>query len=108
MDNPGGHGGGRGDMTKTTIARLNAWAQQLPAVLQRLCGPQLSGIVFVAQQPRSPDTNALDLGIWVSLQVAVEKEKARMPTSKHAPRRKWHHPRLQASVGELGPSRRKA
>ena len=30
-------------------------------------------IILVHQIPQSPDTNALDLGIWMSLQSAVEK-----------------------------------
>jgi len=75
MDNAGG---GQGDMNKTTIAELNEWAQQhlrRNGSLRRLCGRQLSEIEFVAQPPRSPDTNALDLGIWTSLQVAVEARK---------------------------------
>ena len=31
-------------------------------------------IEIVQQVPRSPETNVLDIGIWMSLQSAVEKE----------------------------------
>jgi len=78
MDNAGGHGGGKGDMNKTTIADLNAWAGDLPEEYARWWpAAEQPEIVFVAQPPRSPDTNALDLGIWTSLQVAVEQAKQR-------------------------------
>ena len=30
-------------------------------------------IILVRQVPNSPDTNVLDLGIWMSLQLVVEK-----------------------------------
>lgn len=79
MDNAGGHGGGRGDMNQTTIAELNDWAEVLPEEYSAYWpdSAQQPEIVFVAQPPRSPDTNVLDLGIWNSLQIAVDKEKQR-------------------------------
>jgi len=75
MDNAGGHGGGRGDMAKTTLAELNKWAADLPKELLNLCPSGPPEIQFVAQPPRSPDTNVLDLGVWTSLQIAVDELK---------------------------------
>jgi len=75
MDNAGGHGGGRGDMNKTTLAELNAWAAELPVELCELCPQGPPVFEFVAQPPRSPDLNVLDLGAWNSLQVAVDNLK---------------------------------
>jgi len=37
FDNAGGHGGGRGDINQTTIAKLAAWARELPQYLRDLC-----------------------------------------------------------------------
>lgn len=66
-------------MNQTTIAELNDWAEVLPEEYSAYWpdSAQQPEIVFVAQPPRSPDTNVLDLGIWNSLQVAVDKEKQR-------------------------------
>ena len=75
FDNAGGHGGGRGDIGATTIARLNDWAGKLPSALLELCGEQQPVIKCVAQPARSPDLNVLDLGAWHSLQVAVDDFK---------------------------------
>jgi len=75
MDNAGGHGGGKGDMNKTTLAELNEWAEDLPEEYASWWPCDQPEILFVAQPPRSPDTNALDLGIWNSLRVAVEQAK---------------------------------
>jgi hypothetical protein len=73
FDNAGGHGGGRGNIA-ATIAALSEWAEALPAVLLVFCvGRQPT--ISVAQPPRSPDLNVLDLGAWHSLQVAVDKMK---------------------------------
>ena len=66
MDNAGGHGGGRGDMSTTTLATLNEWA--MTAVQGRVLT-----IEFKAQSPHSPDVNVLDAGAWWSLQVAVDE-----------------------------------
>lgn len=73
MDNAGGHGGGKGNIRTTTLAELNNWGEHLPHTLAQLCSGQPPTIKFIAQPPRSPDLNVLDLGIWTSLQVAVEK-----------------------------------
>jgi len=81
MDNAGGHGGGRGDMSKTTLAKLNAWAAVLPAELRELCPQGPPVFEFVAQPPRSPGLNVLDLGAWNSLQVAVDNTKREGNTS---------------------------
>lgn len=76
MDNAGGHGGGRGDINKTTLSELNQWAKNLPEEFSKWFPEGGRPLVeFIAQPPRSPDTNALDLGIWTSLQVAVKREK---------------------------------
>ena len=75
MDNAGGHGGGKGDISKTTLAELNSWATNLPDDLLKLCPQGPPVFEFVAQPPRSPDLNVLDLGVWTSLQVAVDKLK---------------------------------
>lgn len=75
FDNAGGHGGGRGDIGATTIATLNNWAATLPPALLEFCGGRQPVIVCVAQPPRSPDLNVLDLGAWHSLQVAVDNFK---------------------------------
>jgi len=76
MDNAGGHGGGRGNMAATTLAELNAWAASKPEELRKFCQSDLFPVIeFVAQPPRSPDLNILDLGIWASLRVAVDKLK---------------------------------
>lgn len=77
MDNAGGHGGGRGDVNATTCARLNEWARDLPRDILEQCDdpdnpPQVE---FVAQPPRSPDLNVLDLGAWNSMNVAVDAQK---------------------------------
>ena len=76
MDNAGGHGGGRGDMDKTTIAELNEWCKvMLPKnkALRRLCkGGKFPIIEFRTQPPHSPDMNVLDNGAWWSLQVAMD------------------------------------
>jgi len=75
FDNAGGHGGGRGDIQKSSIDILNQWVASRPQDLLDCCNGSLPVIVFVAQPPRSPDLNVLDLGAWHSLQVAVDKFK---------------------------------
>ena len=77
MDNAGGHGGGRGDMEKSTIAELNEWCAtklQKNTALRKLCKDlQIPPIEFRAQPAHSPDVNPLDAGAWWSLQVAVDR-----------------------------------
>lgn len=74
MDNAGGHGGGRGDMSTTTLAELNDWATKfIEAAKKSSKYKQLRLIEFKAQSPRSPDMNVLDAGAWWSLQVAVDE-----------------------------------
>lgn len=75
MDNAGGHGGGRADISTTTLRELNSWARDLPQQLKDLCPQGPPKIEFIAQPPKSPDLNVLDLGIWTSLQVAVDNVK---------------------------------
>ena len=75
MDNAGGHGGGRCDINKTTLAKMRRFLEKHEKELIDLCpgrGTPLD-IRFVAQPPSSPDLNVLDLGAWNSIQVAVEK-----------------------------------
>lgn len=77
MDNAGGHGGGRGDVNATTCAQLNTWGRDLPPDILQLCTDSANPphLEFVAQPPRSPDLNVLDLGAWNSLNVAVDAQK---------------------------------
>ncbi len=56
MDNAGGHG--TDDAVKQYTCELK----------------ERFNIEVVQQVPRSPETNLLDLGIWISIQSAVEKE----------------------------------
>jgi len=56
MDNAGGHG---------TDEAVSQYTEDLKNKYK---------IEIVQQVPRSPETNVLDLGIWMSLQSAVEKE----------------------------------
>ena len=56
MDNAGGHGS-------------NEAVEKCTEDLKNKCK-----IEIIQQVPRSPETNVLDLGIWMSLQSAVEKE----------------------------------
>ena len=56
MDNAGGHG---------TDEAVDQYTKQLLDDHK---------IKIVQQVPRSPETNVLDLGIWMSLQAAVERE----------------------------------
>ena len=56
MDNAGGHGSNEA-VEKYTEDLKNKYK-----------------IEIIQQVPRSPETNVLDLGIWMSLQSAVEKE----------------------------------
>ncbi len=55
LDNAGGHG---------TIAARNEYTRRLRNEYN---------VVIKFQPPRSPEVNALDLGIWMSLQSAVER-----------------------------------
>jgi len=65
MDNAGGHGGGRSDMSKGTLLELQSWVDDLSIESrQTICK-------FVSQPARSPDLNVLDLGAWWSLEKAV-------------------------------------
>merc|ERR1712183_621252 len=57
MDNAGGHG------TKETV---KLYTEMLKTKYN---------IIIIHQVPRSPYTNLLDLGVWCSLQAAVEKEQ---------------------------------
>jgi hypothetical protein len=54
MDNAGGHG------TKEAIAR---YSQELE---------ERFNIIVIHQPPRSPDSNALDLGLWMAIQSKVD------------------------------------
>jgi len=72
MDNAGAHGGGHGDITKTTIQKLTEWVSDFPQHLLEICDGRHPEIIFVALPPRSPDLNVLDLGAWHSLQAAVD------------------------------------
>ena len=56
MDNVGGHG---------TDAAIEKYVSALKVKLN---------IETIVQVPRSPYTNALDLGVWCALQARVEKE----------------------------------
>lgn len=56
MDNAGGHG---------TDQAVQQYTKQLL---------DEHNIEIIQQVPRSPETNVLDLGIWMSLQAAVERE----------------------------------
>jgi hypothetical protein len=59
MDNAGGHG------TKDTVDTYTTRMKEK------------YNIEIIHQVPRSPETNLLDLGIWRSIQAAVEKEHAK-------------------------------
>lgn len=56
MDNAGGHG---------TDAAVKKYTEELE---------DRHNIIIIQQVPRSPETNMLDLGVWRSIQCAVEKE----------------------------------
>jgi len=66
MDNAGGHG------TKETV---QLYTEMLKTKYN---------IIIIHQVPRSPYTNLLDLGVWCSLQAAVEKEHYMKRTDVHA------------------------
>ena len=66
MDNAGGHG------TKETV---KLYTEMLKTKYN---------IIIIHQVPRSPYTNLLDLGVWCSLQAAVEKEHYMKRTDVHA------------------------
>ena len=53
-------------------------------VARRAIAPPSTGprIVFVCQPTRSPDCNALDLGIWYSMQSRVQKVKYEKSATK--------------------------
>ena len=72
MDNAGGHG---------SMEAINEYSRLLNDY----------NVEIVWQIPRSPETNMLDLGVWMSIQRAVEKQ--------HYGRR-YHHDALAASVEE--------
>lgn len=72
MDNAGGHGGGRMTLANKTIPLLNKMVEENVEVWKGLMrGKDVPKIEFLAQPPRSPDLNILDLGAWNSLQAAV-------------------------------------
>ena len=66
MDNAGGHG------TKETV---QLYTEMLKTKYN---------IIIIHQVPRFPYTNLLDLGVWCSLQAAVEKEHYMKRTDVHA------------------------
>ena len=72
MDNAGGHG---------TNDAIQQYTELLAA----------DNITIIWQVPRSPETNMLDLGVWMSIQAAVQRV--------HHMRR-CHHDALAASVDE--------
>jgi hypothetical protein len=55
MDQAGGHGGGKVDLTKT-LNILNDSSKGLIPYIE---------ILFIQQPSRSPDFNALDLGLFI-------------------------------------------
>jgi hypothetical protein len=63
MDRAGGHGGGRADISKTLKTLNTAGKRKKPH------------ITFIAQPSKSPDFNALDLGIWYSLSCGVSAQR---------------------------------
>ena len=74
MNNAGCHGGGRGNIEKTTLTKMRKFVDKHKERLAALC-PERDvplPIHFVAQPSNSPDLNVLDLGAWNSLRVAVE------------------------------------
>jgi len=78
VDNAGGHGGGRGDMSNVLV-RLNSMAKERLAELdeekyRNFC------VTFNCQPPNSPDNNLLDLAVWNSLATGVEL--ATLPTKE--------------------------
>lgn len=74
MDNAGGHGGGRGNIADSTLKELSQWASALPEEFRNLLPNRDAPpkIVFIAQPPRSPDLNVLDLGAWHSMDAAID------------------------------------
>ena len=79
MDNAGGHGGGRGDINRTTIKKLDEkWNNTPWSEENRLCSNgNKPKIEFWAQPPHSPDFNLLDLGAWWSIDCMVRDLKAK-------------------------------
>lgn len=77
MDNAGGNGGGRGDIAKKTLQKLNDWGEDLLQELRDgLTDPSKPPeLLFVAQPLHSPDLNVLDLGAWRSMDIAVDELK---------------------------------
>jgi hypothetical protein len=63
MDNAGGHG------------TVGAWLEFTQELKERY------NVEIIRQIPRSPETNILDLGVWCSLQSAVEKAHRNLTTS---------------------------
>ena len=66
IDNAGGHG------TDDTIKVYTSWLRIK------------WGVHIILQVPRSPYTNVLDLGVWCTLQAAVEKAHFMQRTDVHA------------------------
>lgn len=89
MDSAGGHGGGKGDISTTTLTELQQWASSWPAMLRNQLPPacrllplrRLPTWLFVAQPPRSPDLNMLDLGAWTSIDSLVEEIRHELAVS---------------------------
>ena len=78
FDNAGGHGGGSGDIG-ATIRKLQEWVNTHQRKLKKIMKKRpVPVFYFVAQPPKSPDLNVLDLGVWNSVQVAV-KEPFQLP-----------------------------
>lgn len=70
MDSGGGHGGGRKKLREVLFPDLDQWVRDhLPSLWPH--NTPIPEICFVAQPPRSPDLNVLDLGVWNHIQSAV-------------------------------------
>ena len=64
MDNAGGHDGGKGDISTTTLNRLNEWAADLPQEYRDLLHnpDNPPTIEFIAQPPRAPTSTCSTWG----------------------------------------------
>lgn len=76
-DSAGGHGGGRGQGMAKSLDQINEYARKVCKrktvrifILLSITSSQFSIIAF-AQPSKSPDMNALDLGVWYSLASAL-------------------------------------
>jgi len=66
MDNAGGHG--RKDVIEEYVQKLK----------------DQHNVIIIHQVPRGPETNILDLGVWMSLQSAIEKHHKKLRTDVNA------------------------